>query len=1042
MTKIDPKAIKTLAKTIAKAKDGQGNDFAMPNSAEIIRLNRKLREALGVKAAPQKTPLPKAGSLDFGKTKTKDKKNKIYQSLDLVKIKNRVIGSEPEKKQNKETADQKEETAELVQKRKDAQRAAEQQKKQAEEEERLKKEEEAKKIEEERIKKEEERRQAEEKEKAEREEKQRKLAALEAERAKRAEEEKKRKQEEAKRLEEERLKKEEERRQEEQKKAGSDLQAVLKLLLEKLVAKNETLKKESAAIPARKEPLEQKRRMLESKISMIRNSELATIEEREREIEKKIAADMINLKQIANSDQEKLQKQRIWETEERRKEIEKQRWAVEDKIDKIAAEGKIIDAQVNQEDANIASLEKRMRQIADQIDLIDFVAQKNLFESKIIKIVKEKELFLPQLIAAENAKNEAEENLFDLVEKENSTAKQLEEIETKEALAKSPAEKRTTEQLRWQAGNDLKTIVEKKWSAEGILKKVSEQLKNLQKQRSDFDKKIDEIQDKITAMESDLAEKEISLQRPRETIRKLLEENKIYFVADILNDIIQTEENHKSDNPSFAKNEKTNQGEAPKEKIPAAEIKTALIQKNKEGNTAHAKETIPSIASAQDTKNTNNQTIPAAADKETTSQKTTPDDKSRPKKLTEKESAPTAETVGATIKQKEPQEFSSDRAVQKFKSVRLEDKKLSTQSSKNINLGSGDITSSQNGAVYREQVESSPAKNIRAFKENENFPMGPPSSQKIETAAKKEPPEDDSSNSPLTNPNDRWREIKKTTIPAATTKAVTAANNNIPAEDIQPVIEKSQTGGGNKMIARIIVILVLAGILAIILLLILSKGGDVAINKPGDSVKNTDNIPPEKESQAVETPKTILSTISPILIYADDSTGIPNLISPYLRKKFDAIGYYELSLINRATGKSIGLKEFFNAYKVSPPSVFYSAVKDDCEFFIYANNGKNRLGFACKIANADLVETAMSGWESSIAQNTESFFRLLGRKTALDDATLKFTENTAAGISYKVMNVSPPEEEFAIAWANYRKTYFIFSTSNNSMSKIFDRLPK
>jgi len=59
---------------------------------------------------------------------------------------------------------------------------------------------------------------------------------------------------------------------------------------------------------------------------------------------------------------------------------------------------------------------------------------------------------------------------------------------------------------------------------------------------------------------------------------------------------------------------------------------------------------------------------------------------------------------------------------------------------------------------------------------------------------------------------------------------------------------------------------------------------------------------------------------------------------------------------------------------VNAPSVLYNSIKDDGEFFIYANNGKNRIGFAAEIANAEMIEPAMAGWEGSIVKDTEIFF--------------------------------------------------------------------
>jgi hypothetical protein len=70
-------------------------------------------------------------------------------------------------------------------------------------------------------------------------------------------------------------------------------------------------------------------------------------------------------------------------------------------------------------------------------------------------------------------------------------------------------------------------------------------------------------------------------------------------------------------------------------------------------------------------------------------------------------------------------------------------------------------------------------------------------------------------------------------------------------------------------------------------------------------------------------------------------------------------------------------------------------------------------------------------------------FKLLGRKTQEQTDSMEFKSATAAnGGQYRLMSFLPAEDNFAIAWINYKQKYFIFSTSNESMNKIFDQLPK
>ncbi len=351
-----------------------------------------------------------------------------------------------------------------------------------------------------------------------------------------------------------------------------------------------------------------------------------------------------------------------------------------------------------------------------------------------------------------------------------------------------------------------------------------------------------------------------------------------------------------------------------------------------------------------------------------------------------------------------------------------------------------------NGSVYRERVEATPARNIRTFDQQNPAKVAasttetkknvPPAEETtiagIKPVKTTETEPEISEDGFAANPENRWQQIKKTTLPA------TAIPPKISLEDDSAPIMPEEAAESKKsnLLARILIIFAVIAVLGIVLAVILIKnGGEPVDPKPAGGA--TSNPPEEKPAAPA-----IVTTISTVTIYVDNIANIPSSISPYMRKKFDANGYHALSIIDKSTGKKIGLKQFFNAYKVSAPSVLYNSVKDDCEFFIYANNGKNRIGFAAGITNAAMIEPAMAGWEGSIVKDTENLFRLLGRKTLDESSSFSFADGGTASATYKIMNFAPPEDEFAIAWTNYRQTYFIFSTSNNSMIKIFNQLPK
>ena len=1119
MLKIRSDAIKTLAKTVARTKEKAPKDFlAETESPEIIYFNRKLREAFGLFVAPQNMPLPTSQSAP---TKTESDIRKPPEIVVPMPVAEEIAKKEPQREKGiKEKTEE-----ELARRREEAAKKAA--------EERLRQEQEKKEAEEKKRQEEEAARKAEE-------EKARQLAALEAERAKKAEEELARRREEAAKKAAERRRQEEENKKREEERAANSLPITLKKLVAKLEEKKAAEGKKAAEIPAQKIPLEQKRRILESKIAMIRKSELAIVEEKEREIEARAATKRNELEKNPDRAKEKTLKQGLWQIEDSRKEIEKQRWAVEDKINKIKIDAESVDRQIAEKTRQLEASEEEISRISGQVALVRFAAEKIRAEEEILKIIGEKESLAPELAVAENKKNDIEKKLADLAEKESLVSQRLNDIETEEARAKDLVQKREIEKSRWQANNDLKSIVEEKWSSEEKLNSAATGLKLVQGKTDSLDAKIESIQNKITAAEIELEEKELPVHALRDAIRRLLEENLVNFNPKIISRIVQigksggkpngenkaaaektplekTDEGKKpateparpqADNPAQNGGTAKKEDGKPMEKIPATNAVLRAEKVLPKENTAQADNPAQNGGTA---KKEGKQTTAVAGtggkpngESKAAAEKTPLEKTDEGKKPATEPARPQADNPaqnGGTAKKEDgkpmekipatnavlraekvlPKENTAQAAKSDFPKNKAEDfPKKEPPNAAKTDLskppaapataaaaedaagekpfyGIKTPTSEEiakmaehNGSVYRERVEATPARNIRTFDQQNPAKVAagttetkknvPPAEETtiagIKPVKTTETEPEISEDGFAANPENRWQQIKKTTLPA------TAIPPKISLEDDSAPIMPEEAAESKKsnLLARILIIFAVIAVLGIVLAVILIKnGGEPVVVKddPKPAGGATSNPPEEKPAAPA-----IVTTISTVTIYVDNIANIPSSISPYMRKKFDANGYHALSIIDKSTGKKIGLKQFFNAYKVSAPSVLYNSVKDDCEFFIYANNGKNRIGFAAGITNTAMIEPAMAGWEGSIVKDTENLFRLLGRKALDESGSFSFADGGTASATYKIMNFAPPEDEFAIAWTNYRQTYFIFSTSNNSMIKIFNQLPK
>lgn len=288
----------------------------------------------------------------------------------------------------------------------------------------------------------------------------------------------------------------------------------------------------------------------------------------------------------------------------------------------------------------------------------------------------------------------------------------------------------------------------------------------------------------------------------------------------------------------------------------------------------------------------------------------------------------------------------------------------------------------------------------------------------------------------------RWNQIKKTTTPAANPIPVSTPETAQPSP-----AQLAPKTGKNKTLARILVVLALVIIIGTILAIVLTKN-----NTPVTVKKPTENTAPDKKKTITAEPGTsgdeknngdqsYLAVISTIPIYTEDLASVPNLLSPYLQSSLGSAGYYRVSILDKKNNAKVGLRQFFNIYKVNAPAVFYGSVSDDFTLYIYSGS-KNRLGFVTAVTDEEALKTSMEGWEGSMQADTDNLFKLLGRKTQAPDKTLRFETSSSSGTEYSSMVFLPESDNFSLNWAVYGGKYLVFATSADALKKTFDQLPK
>ncbi len=212
------------------------------------------------------------------------------------------------------------------------------------------------------------------------------------------------------------------------------------------------------------------------------------------------------------------------------------------------------------------------------------------------------------------------------------------------------------------------------------------------------------------------------------------------------------------------------------------------------------------------------------------------------------------------------------------------------------------------------------------------------------------------------------------------------------------------------------------GVILVVLLLIFGFFyWFLGVKKPPEEVilpAEEEIIPPEeKEEEVVEAPEIVIPP-SLISVNATETLEIttlkelPLFLSQLLEKKFET-GWFTLILIKDVKeNKILGLKKFFEAFKVKTPQGFLDKLNNDFTLFIYTNKGVNSFGFIIKIKEKEGLTGLATSWGSMLEKDTENLFPVLSKE---GPAPIPFF------------------------WSIF-KDYFIWTSSGESILKIINEL--
>jgi beta-glucosidase-like glycosyl hydrolase len=257
-----------------------------------------------------------------------------------------------------------------------------------------------------------------------------------------------------------------------------------------------TIEEKIRTIPEKKRPFELKKtELLEQKEEL--EKELEPILVREKEIEeKKFAAEEKERKATSLEKRKKLEKAR-WAIEDERRKIEKEKWAMQEKINGVAEEIKKIDSELGRVLEEENQLKEKKNDILGRLEKIRLTGIKIQLEKELKKAVEKRDLLeeeKKQLLA----ENEVlAEELSRITKKEKEIEEEMKAFEEEERMTKAPKEEQKIEKERWAIEDERRKTEKKRWEVEEKKKQLESQIKAVETNYQKALEKTRELEEKI-----------------------------------------------------------------------------------------------------------------------------------------------------------------------------------------------------------------------------------------------------------------------------------------------------------------------------------------------------------------------------------------------------------------------------------------------------------------------------------------------------------------------------------------------------------------
>ncbi|MDP1538663.1 MAG: hypothetical protein Q8M00_01385 [bacterium] len=200
--------------------------------------------------------------------------------------------------------------------------------------------------------------------------------------------------------------------------------------------------------------------------------EEAVIENKIREVEE--------LEKKASPEKKSQVEKKRWETDARRRDIEKAKWLILEEIEKVEEKIKDIESKYQETSSEEEQFKKEKEEILQKRREGELIRERARLKNEIFQLNDEKKIIENRKNELSAKKDNLETELGKVLNEEKITEEVIQDMEAKEKETSDPKEQRRIEKERWKVDDDRKNLERKKWELEKEKKELSAELKKVE----------------------------------------------------------------------------------------------------------------------------------------------------------------------------------------------------------------------------------------------------------------------------------------------------------------------------------------------------------------------------------------------------------------------------------------------------------------------------------------------------------------------------------------------------------------------------------